>query len=32
MKKAVRLLEEASRQGLVNIRVSVQLHKIYDLK
>jgi len=32
MRKAVRLLEEAARQGLVNVRVSVQLHKIYKLK
>jgi 7-carboxy-7-deazaguanine synthase len=32
MRKAMRLLEEASCQGLGNIRVSVQLHKIYKLK
>ncbi len=31
-RKAMRLMKEASRQGLENIRVSVQLHKIYDLK
>jgi organic radical activating enzyme len=30
--KAMQLLQEASRQGLENIRVSVQLHKIYGLK
>ena len=32
MRKAVRLIEEAAGQGLVNVRVSVQLHKIYGLK
>jgi len=32
MKKAMRLLEGATLQGLENIRVAVQLHKIYDLK
>jgi organic radical activating enzyme len=32
MKKAMKLLEEATRQGLENIRVSHQLHKIYKLK
>ncbi len=32
MRKAMKLLEEASRQGLVNIRVSAQLHKIYKVK
>ncbi|MGD1008746.1 MAG: 7-carboxy-7-deazaguanine synthase QueE [Candidatus Aminicenantales bacterium] len=31
-RKALKLLEETTRQGLENIRVSVQLHKIYDLK
>jgi organic radical activating enzyme len=31
-RKAMRLLQEASRQGLENIRVSVQLQKIYGLK
>ena len=32
MRKATKLLEEASRQGLVNIRVGLQLHKIYKVK
>jgi 7-carboxy-7-deazaguanine synthase len=32
MRKAQRLLEQALREGLWNIRVSVQLHKIYGLK
>jgi 7-carboxy-7-deazaguanine synthase len=32
MRKAMKLLEEASRQGLANIRVSVQLHKIYKAR
>ncbi|HVP91011.1 MAG TPA: 7-carboxy-7-deazaguanine synthase QueE [Terriglobales bacterium] len=32
MRKAIRLLEEASRQGLVNVRVGLQLHKVYHLK
>jgi 7-carboxy-7-deazaguanine synthase len=31
-RKAMKLLQEASRQGLENIRVSVQLHKIFNLK
>ncbi len=32
MRKAVRLVEEAASQGLLNVRVSVQLHKIYGVK
>lgn len=32
IKKAVELLEDASRTGLEGIRLSVQLHKIYGLK
>jgi len=32
MAKAMKLLEEAVRLGLINIRVSVQLHKIYQVK
>ena len=32
LRKAARLIEEAARQGLTNVRVSVQLHKIYRLK
>jgi organic radical activating enzyme len=32
MRKAVRLLQEASRQGLGNIRVAVQLHKVLRVK
>jgi len=32
MRRAVRLLEEAARQGLGNVRVSLQLHKIYGVK
>ncbi len=32
LRRAVRLLEEASRQGLVNVRVGLQLHKVYHLK
>jgi organic radical activating enzyme len=32
MRKAMKLLEEAYRQGLVNIRVSVQLHRVYRVK
>jgi 7-carboxy-7-deazaguanine synthase len=31
-RKAMRLLEQAMRDGLGNIRVAVQLHKIYGLK
>ncbi len=32
LRKAVRLLEEGSRQGLGNVRVGFQLHKVYKLK
>jgi 7-carboxy-7-deazaguanine synthase len=32
MQKAMKLLEDASREGLANIRVSVRLHKIYGIK
>jgi organic radical activating enzyme len=32
MRKATKLLEESSQQGLGNIRVSVQLHRVYGLK
>ncbi|HYA48607.1 MAG TPA: 7-carboxy-7-deazaguanine synthase QueE [Burkholderiales bacterium] len=32
MQRAVRILKEASCQGLSNIRVGVQLHKIYRMK
>ena len=31
-KKALRVLEDAYRMGLSNIRVSVQLHKVYKLR
>jgi organic radical activating enzyme len=31
-RKAMRLLEQATRNGLGNIRVAVQLHKVYNLK
>jgi organic radical activating enzyme len=31
-RKAARLLQQAARDGLGNIRISLQLHKIYDLK
>lgn len=32
LRKGMKLLEEASRRGLGNIRVSAQLHKIYGLR
>jgi len=32
MKKAMRILADASRSGLAGIRVSVQLHKVYGLR
>jgi len=32
MDKGIKLLEGSLREGLKNIRVSVQLHKIYDIK
>jgi 7-carboxy-7-deazaguanine synthase len=32
MKKALKILREASRSGLSGIRVSVQLHKVYGLR
>ena len=31
-KKAIKILEDACRTGLSNIRVSVQLHKVYKLR
>jgi len=31
-KKALKVLEDATRMGLSNIRVSVQLHKVYGLR
>jgi 7-carboxy-7-deazaguanine synthase len=31
-KKALKILEDATRTGLSNIRVSVQLHKVYGLR
>jgi 7-carboxy-7-deazaguanine synthase len=32
MRKATKILEEASRRGVANVRVSVQLHRIYGLR